>query len=183
MGRKYAIRSQEDFYFVTFTAVYWFDIFIRTEYKDIFVNSLKYCQKQKGLIVGAYCIMTSHVYLILGTEGKFPLGDIIRDLKSYTSRHIRKYMEHNPQESRKEWMVWMMQRAGKKNPKNKDFQLWQQHNHSIALTTNIMLDQRLDYIHENPVKAGFVEKPEDWIYSSTRDYCGKKGLIDIYFLD
>ena len=148
MGRKYAIRSQEQFYFVTFTVVYWLDVFIRQEYRNILIDSIKYCQKEKGLLVGAWCIMTSHVHLILGTDETSKLEDIIRDLKSYTSRHIRKYMENNPQESRKEWMLWMMKRAGEKKSNNKDFQFWQQHNHPIELSTKEIMLQRLDYIHK-----------------------------------
>ena len=183
MGRKYAIRDQSQFYFVTFTAVYWLDIFIREEYKSIFLESVKYCQKEKGLIVGAWCIMTSHVHMAIGTKGENKLEDIIRDLKSYTSRHIRKFIENSPHESRKEWLLWMMKRAGEKRSNNKDFQFWQQHNHPLELSTNDILQQRIDYIHENPVKAGFVEDAGDWLYSSARDYEGKKGLIDIYFLD
>ena len=101
MGRKYAIRSQEHFYFVTFTVVYSLDIFIRQEYKNIFIESVKFCQKEKGLLVGAECIMTSHIHLAIATKGENKLEDIIRDLKSYTSRHIRKYMTNNPYESRK----------------------------------------------------------------------------------
>ena len=182
MGRKYAIRSQDDFYFVTFTVVYWLDIFIRREYKEIFLESLKYCQREKGLVISAYCIMTSHIHLVLGTSGKVPLEDILRDLKSYTARHIRKYMEHNPEESRREWMLWMMQRAGVRNLRNKDFQLWQQHNHPVALVTNQMVEQKINYIHNNPVVAGFVARPEDWVYSSAVDYSGLKGMVDIYFL-
>lgn len=84
MGRKYAIRSQEHFYFVTFTIVNWLDIFIRQEYGNICIESMKYCQKEKGLIVGAWCIMTSHIHLAIGTKGQNKLEDIIRYLKSYT---------------------------------------------------------------------------------------------------
>ena len=182
MGRKYAIRNQEQFYFVTFTVVYWLDIFIRPEYKSIFLDSIKYCQK-KGLLVGAWCIMTSHVHMALATKGDNKLEDIIRDLKSYTSRHIRKYIENNPQESRKEWLLWMMGRSGRKKSNNNDFQFWLQHNHPIELSTNEILQQRLDYIHNNPVESHFVDNPTDWSYSSARDYEGKKGLIDIHFLD
>ena len=182
MGRKYAIRSQEQFYFVTFTSVYWLDVFIRQEYRNIFIDSVKYCQKEKGLLVGAWCIMTSHIHLILGTEGSSKLEDIIRDLKSYTSRHIRKYMESNPHESRKEWMLWMMNRAGEKKSNNKDFQFWQQHNHPIELPTKEIMHQRLDYVHNNPVEAGFVDQPSDWVFSSARDYEDQKGPIEISFL-
>ncbi len=77
MGRKYKIRDQEKFYFVTFTIVYWLDVFIRQEYRNIFIESIKYCQKEKGLLLGAYCIMTSHVHLALGTKGDEKLEDIL----------------------------------------------------------------------------------------------------------
>lgn len=83
MGRKYAIRNQEEFYFVTFTVVNWVDVFIRQEYREIFIDSVRYCQKHKGLLVGAWCIMTSHVHMALGTTGDHNFVDIIRDLKSY----------------------------------------------------------------------------------------------------
>ena len=183
MSRKYAIRSQEHFYFVTFTVVYWIDVFIREEYRNIFLESIRYCQQEKGLLVGAWCMMTSHIHLALGVKEGYALEDVIRDLKSYTSRHIRKYMQNNPYESRKEWILWMMKRAGKKKSNNKDFQFWQQHNHPIELSTNEVLQQRIDYIHNNPVVAGFVENATDWRYSSARDYEDQKGLIDICFLD
>jgi REP element-mobilizing transposase RayT len=183
MGRKYAIRDQDQFYFVTFTVVYWLDVFIREEYRSIFLDSVRYCQQHKGLQVGAWCIMSSHVHMAIGTTGQEQLEDIIRDLKSYTSRHIRKYIENSPQESRKEWLLWMMERAGKKKSNNNDFQFWQQHNHPTELSTNEILQQRLDYIHNNPVEACLVENPGDWLYSSARDYEGRRGLIDIYQLD
>ena len=88
MGRKYAIRDQAQFHIVTFTVVNWIDIFIRNEYKDTFVESVRYCPREKGLLVGAWCVMTSHIHLILGSDGTMPLHDIIRDLKSYTSRQV-----------------------------------------------------------------------------------------------
>ncbi|MGD1839598.1 MAG: transposase [Thermonemataceae bacterium] len=182
MSRKYAIRSQNHFYFVTFTVVHWIDVFIRNEYKDIFLESIRYCQKEKGLIVGAWVIMTSHIHLIVGIEEDHQLADTIRDLKSYTSRHIRKYIQHSPQESRKDWMLWMMERAGQKLSNNKGFQFWLQHNHPIELNSNEKLKQRVDYIHQNPVEAGFVEEAQHWKYSSAMDYCGEKGMIDLYLL-
>ena len=76
-----------------------------------------------------------------------------------------------------------MERAGKKNTNNINFQLWQQHNNPVELSDQKVAWQKLEYIHQNPVKAGFVEKPEGYLYSSARSYYGMKGLIDIYFLD
>ena len=85
MGRKYAIRSQEGLHFVTFTVVYWLDIFIRDRYRNVFYESIEYCQKNKGLNVHAYCIMSSHVHLIISANASNKLSEIIRDLKSFTS--------------------------------------------------------------------------------------------------
>ena len=183
MGRKYAIRNQEGVHFVTFTIVYWLDVFIRDTYRNIFYESVKFCQRNKGLNVHAYCIMSSHVHLIISTNGTNSLSEIIRDLKSFTSRHIRKALESDTTESRKEWMLWLMKRAGSKNERNKDFQFWQQHNHPIELSTNEMIDQRLDYIHNNPVEAGFVEEAHHWQHSSAMDYSETgKSRIELLFL-
>ncbi|MDW7693724.1 transposase [Flammeovirgaceae bacterium SG7u.111] len=185
MSRKYKINDQELPYFVTFTVVNWIDVFIRSEFKDILLQSIKYCQENKGLKVHAWVIMTSHAHFILGTSGDKKLEEIIRDLKSFTSRHIRLLLEDKRfvGESRREWMLWMMKNAGLKNSNNKDFQLWQQHNHPIEISSEELLHEKLEYIHDNPVAMGFVESGEHWLYSSARDYYGTgKGLIDIEFL-
>jgi putative transposase len=80
-------------------------------------------------------------------------------------------------------MLWMFERAGKKNPRNKDFQFWQQHNHPIELFDNAIMEQKLDYLHNNPVEAGFVEKPEDWLWSSAGAYAeARPSLIELIFV-
>lgn len=182
MGRKYAIRDQLSVHSVTFTVVNWIDIFIRDHYKEIILSSLKYCQENKHLQVHAYCIMTSHVHLIISvSEGN--LSDVIRDFKSFTSRQIKELLQDKTNaESRREWMLWMFKRAGKKNKRNNSFQYWQQHNHPIELSTNEMIDQRLDYVHNNPVESGFVFKAEDWVWSSARQYAGEEGDLMLSYL-
>jgi hypothetical protein len=85
----------------------------------------------------------------------------------------------NPQESRKEWLLKMFEEHGNANSNNSKFQFWQQDNHPVELSDNEMIDQRLEYLHNNPVEAGIVEKPEDYLYSSARDYCDIKGLIPL----
>jgi putative transposase len=147
MSRKYKFRNQEKLYFVSFSVVYWIDVFIRNEYKDELIESLKYCIEKKGLELYAYCIMTSHVHLIIGTSGENKMEAILRDFKSYTSGKIKKLIKDHPQESRREWMLWLMERAGTKNSNNKDFQFWQQHNKPIELYDNQIMQQKLDYIH------------------------------------
>ncbi|UKT65921.1 REP-associated tyrosine transposase [Pedobacter mucosus] len=182
MSTKYKIRDQEQLYFVSFAVVYWLDVFIRNEYKEVLLDSLRYCQKEKGLEVYGWCIMTSHVHLIIVTTGK-KMEDILRDFKSHTSTQLRKMIKNNQQESRREWLLWMMERAGNKNSNNNGYQFWQQDNHPIELWDNYMKEQKLDYLHENPVKSGFVSKAEDYLYSSARDYCGEKGLLEIKLIE
>ncbi len=185
MSRKYKIGDQEKPHFVTFTVVNWIDLFTRYEYKNIFLESVRYCQKNKGLEVYAWCIMTNHIHMILGTTGINKLENIIRDMKSFTSRSIRKLLENwEGGESRREWMFQMMLKAGIENGNNNDFQLWQQHYHPIELSTNYLLEQKLNYIHNNPVDSGFVESPEMWLYSSARDYYGTgKGELELIFIE
>lgn len=178
MSRKYKFFDQQQAYFVSFAVIYWIDVFTRKRYNDILVESLIFCQKEKGLILYAWCIMPSHIHLIIGTR-KEPMQNILRDFKSYTSRSIQKEIKMHPKESRKKWMVQMMMNAGMNNGNNKDWQFWQQSNHPIELSSNSIIDQKLEYLHYNPVSAGYVESPEHWLYSSAKDYYGRKGLLDV----
>jgi putative transposase len=181
MSRKYKFGDNDKLYFISFAVVYWIDLFIRKEYKDILIDSWKYCQKEKDLEIYGWCIMSSHVHMIVGTKER-PLDKIVGEMKSFTSRSLRKAIEEHTGESRKEWILWMMKRAGLKNGNNKDWQLWQQHNQPIELLTIEMFYQKLQYTHYNPVEAGFVEHEEDYWYSSARDFHGKKGLIELSYV-
>ncbi len=180
MSRNYKIRDQEKLHFVTFTVIKWIDIFIRTTYKDIIVDSMNYCVENKGLEIYGWCIMTSHVHLIIGTSGDNRLENIIRDMKRHTSKALLKAIQENPKESRKDWLLWMFEKAGKRNPNNEQFQFWQQHSQPIELNSNFLMDQKLNYIHNNPIEAGIVSKPEEYKYSSAFDYSGGNGLVKIH---
>ena len=81
-----------------------------------------------------------------------------------------KTIEENVQESRREWMLWMFERAGKKNSNVKNRQFWQQDNHPIEIGSLKVFEQKLKYIHQNPVESGFTTDPIDWKYSSARNY-------------
>lgn len=176
MSRKYKFRDQAATYFVSFTTVNWIDVFTRRVYKDLLIDSLNYCVETKGLIIYGWVIMSNHVHLIIGTDD-MNLQDIMRDLKKYTSKSIVAAIKENPQESRKEWMLKMFRNAGEQNPNNQKYQFWQQHNKPIVLNNVEILEQKLNYIHENPVKAGFVDCEVDYPYCSARDYSGEKGFV------
>jgi putative transposase len=172
MSRKYKIRDQEKVHFVTFTVIDWLDVFTRVEYRNIFLDSIRYCQLHKGLELYAYCIMSSHVHMIIGRDGKDGLDEIIRDIKKYTSVKIKEAIKNNPQESRRELFTWLFEKAGKANSNNTNMQFCQQHSHPVELVTDEMLEQRLEYIHRNPVLAGLVLSPEHYLYSSAINYAG-----------
>ena len=182
MSRKYKFRDQDQLYFVSFAVINWIDLFIRNEYKQIMLDSWKHCQLNKGLEIYGWCIITSHMHMIIGSNQN-KLEDIMRDMKRHTSEKLKEAIKSNPQESRREWLLWMMERAGQKNSNNANFQLWQQDNHPIELYDYKILHQKLDYVHNNPVEAGFVENPEDYLFSSARDYYGLPGLMDILLVD
>ena len=176
MSSKYKFRDHEKLYFITYTVINWLDVFIRNEYKKIMLDSWKYCVENKGMELFGWCIMTSHVHMIIGSHGD-PMDAIMHDMKIHTSKELRKEISDNTSESRKEWLPPMMKGH------NKNFQFWQEGNHPIELFDLKIAHQKLDYIHRNPVVSGIVENPEDYLYSSARDYYGKKGLIELTLLD
>ena len=114
MSTKYKFKDPDKLYFVSFAVVYWIDRWVRNEYKDILLDSWKYCQANKGLELFAWCIMTSHVHMIIGPHGD-KLENIMRDVKRHTSSALKKAIQTHPAESRREGLLWLMGRAGKKN--------------------------------------------------------------------
>jgi len=126
--------------------------------------------------------MTSHVHMIIGTRDE-KMQNITRDLKKFSYKEIINVIKNNPSEYRKEWLLWMFERAGKRNNNNKKYQFWQQHNQPIELNTNAKMEQKLDYLHNNPVAEGFVDETYEYKYSSAIDYSGGKGLINVEIID
>ncbi|MDF0716487.1 transposase [Muricauda sp. 334s03] len=169
MSRKYKFHNPEAAYFVSFATVYWIDVFVRQEYFNVLEESINYCRLEKGMEVFAYCFMPSHVHLIFRSTVGNPSG-LMRDFKGYTSRKLISTIAENPQESRKEWMLEMFQRAGEVKSNVQQYQFWQQHNKPIELWSDGVIQQKISYIHNNPVEAGFVTDPMDWKYSSVRNY-------------
>lgn len=179
-GDSYSITDQNEMHFTTFTVVDWMDVFIRHRYKLIVVEGLNYCIKNKGLEVYAWCLMTSHMHLIIRAKEGYQLSNIIRDFKKNIATKIILSIEKAP-ESRREWMLERMINAGKKDARITKFKFFQESNHSVILYNHSpnIFDQKLDYIHNNPVEEGIVEYPEEYLFSSARDYAGKKGLVEI----
>jgi len=182
MPDSYVIKDQSGVYFLTFQVIAWVDIFTRKRYKDIVVDAFNYCVEHKELQVHSWCIMSNHVHCILSSKTG-TLSNAIRDLKRHTSKLILLSIAEE-QESRREWMLYQFKIAAQQHVRNNDYQFWTHENHAVYIDNGIknMLETKLKYIHNNPVKEGIVEIAEYYLYSSARDYTGTKGLVNVTLL-
>ncbi len=178
MSRNYKFYNPEGVYFISFAVVEWLDVFTRVEYKKIIIDSLHHCQKEKGMEIFAWCLMSSHVHLIFRSVGEQKPELLIGDFKRFTSKAIVKAIIENPQESRKEYLLEQFRKAGNQSSNVNKYQFWRHDNHPIELWSNKVIDEKIDYIHYNPVEAGLVSRSEDYLYSSAADYAGEKGMLD-----
>ncbi len=178
MSRKYKFHNKEGVYFVSFATVYWIDVFVRELYCSIIVDSLNFYCREKGMEIFCWCIMPSHIHLIFRDSNNEP-EKLLGRFKSYTSKALQTEIAQNNLESRKAWMQWMFERAGALTSNVKAGMFWQHHNKPIELWSIDVIEQKVHYIHQNPVTAGFVLYPEHWKYSSAVDYSGGKGVVDV----
>jgi len=182
MSNAYKFLNPDGMYFVTSTVVGWIDVFTRAEYRKILLDSFKYCQGKKGLEIFAWVLMTNHFHWVARAKQGYELQDILRDMKKYTSRNILKAIAENVQESRRDWMLYLFKRYGTYNSNNKQYQFWQQDNRPIELWHPEVVQQKIEYIHQNPVRSGLVDDAINYPYSSARSYSGKHGLLEVMLI-
>jgi REP element-mobilizing transposase RayT len=168
MSHQYRVRNHEEIHFVTFTIVDWIDVFIRPSYKQLIIDSFIYCQKNKGLEIYAFCLMTNHLHLLVSARSPVRLPDIVRDFKKHTNKQIIKLIKEE-NESRRDRI--------------QNYKVWRDGYHSIECDREDILFQKLDYIHDNPVRAEIVSYPEHYIYSSAINYAGERGLLEVTLLE
>ena len=182
MSEAYTFRNKEGIYFTTDTIVFWIDLFTRNELKEIIVASLKHCQREKGLLIHVWCLMPSRLHMLISSNSH-DLSATMRDFKKYTSKNLVEWIETSYTESRKEWLPDKFIFAGKGLKRIKDHKVWQDSSHPVECERmGGMLEQKLQYIHQNPVVAGIVAEPHHYLYSSALDYSGSKGLLEISFI-
>ena len=160
-------------YFVTFAVNSWIVLFDKRDNAMIVVDNLRYCQNKKGLLIYAWCLMPNHVHMVIQANGKQSLPEILRDFKSYTSKKlIERFKKVNNIRSRHHLSFF------RKEVKS-GYRLWQNHNKPIELWSNHVIDQKINYIHNNPVKAGLVERQTDYELSSAKAFAGENGLLEV----
>ena len=177
MSTGYKIDEQGGLHFVTFQIVKWIDIFTRKIYRDIVIDSLRFCQSNKDLEIYAFVVMSNHLHLLL-KSGKSDLSNTIKEFKSFTAKQILKAIDTET-ESRRDWILNLFEFSAKQHKRNEKYQVWTHENHAEYVYSNPFMDSKINYIHDNPVRAGIVEKAEEYLYSSARNYAGLKGVLDV----
>jgi len=158
-------------FFVTTTVVEFAPIFSCGEqYYDILVGALRYVLREHRAPLLAYVLMPNHIHLIPAMPVGESLSDLMRDFKKFTSTKIRIQL----QRERQRGFVEILRRNAEQVERKKQqrFKLWMDRFDDIVIHDDAMLVTKVEYIHNNPVKAGLVSAPEEWYYSSAADYLG-----------
>jgi REP element-mobilizing transposase RayT len=176
MRSRYKISEAESPHFLTCTIVGWLPVFTRIKYLEIIISSLTFCRQQKGLRLHAYVILDNHLHLVASSDN---LSLVMRDFKRHTAKEILAVAR----EENKLWLLKQFEFLKGAHKTKSQHQVWQEGFHPQTITTEDMLRQKLDYIHYNPVRIGVVDHPEDWCYSSARNYLGREGILEIDLLE
>ena len=178
MGQAYRVNDQNAIHFLTLTVIDWMDVFTRKEHKLVITESLNYCVRNKGLIVHGWVLMSNHMHLLARAQEGSEMSAILRDFKKFTSRNVRELIE-TPIESRQHWLLDRMSFRARHEKRVDEFKLWENGNHAVWVESAHFLEQKLNYIHQNPVRQMFVGEPQHYLFSSAIDYYGGKGLVDL----
>ncbi len=168
---QYADPTQP--HFLTCTVVEWLPVFTRQEAVQILFESWRYLQDNQGLQLYGFVVLENHLHAVAQAEN---LLSTWNRFKSYTARRIIDLLRTH----RAEALLKRMRLTSKAMRGDREYQFWQEGSHPQVIDGTTMLRQKLDYIHLNPVKRGYVDKPEHWRWSSARNYAGDKGSVEVF---
>ena len=173
MGRSnYKILEGTAPHFLTCTIIRWLPLFERSDLATIVLDSLRFLQREKRIVLFAYVIMKDHLHLLASSND---LSKEVGELKSFTARKIIDTLKTQNSSQ----LLDMLRRAKLQHKRDREFQVWQEGSHPQGIQGNEMMRQKIEYIHNNPVRKGIVLEAVEWEYSSARNYAGQKGLIDV----
>jgi putative transposase len=174
MGRsRYRVYDEKAPHFLTCTILNWIPLFTRPQTSDIILEALRYRQAQDGWKVYGYVIMENHMHLIVQSEH---LSAELPRFKSFTARKLIDYLTENHIDH----FLWQLAFFRKQHKQDREYQLWEEGSHPQRIENEAVLRQKLEYIHHNPLRRGYVDKAEHWRYSSARNYAGVAGLLPVY---
>lgn len=182
MSTKYKFHNPDGAYFVSFAIVNWYNLFTQEVYFNVLIDCVNYLRKHKGMELYAYCFMPNHVHMVFGSKTGEP-SNLMRDFKGYTAKQLIEVVKANPNDNRKDLIIGMFKKAGRFKSNIKNYQVWQHESHPIEVYSKKFVRQKVNYIHKNPVVAGLCRFPEDYIYSSARNYAEKQIVMEIDMMD
>lgn len=169
---RYKILQNDLPHFLTCTVVHWVPVFTHPEAVTIILDSLRFLQKEERLCLYAYVIMDTHLHLVASSVN---LSKEIGDFKSFTAHQILDWLRIQQQ---KDYLL-QFSLQGRRFKKDREYQLWQEGSHPQQIHDCDMMRQKIEYIHNNPVRRGYVDKATDWRYSSARNYAGVPALLRV----
>ncbi|MDZ7798159.1 MAG: transposase [Patescibacteria group bacterium] len=181
------INIENHAYFVTSKVYYNLEIFVYNKFCQMLINNFKFYRKAKNFKLLGYVIMPNHLHTIIWPQGKNSISDIMRDFKEFTAKQIIKSLNHRealaPRPELSKYIartglgtgsspskILKCFKKGAKNINNQNYKVWQSRNWIENIFSIKFLKQKLNYIHNNPVRAKLVKKPEDYKYSSFKNY-------------
>ena len=173
---RWKIIEDINLYFITTTIVEWQYVFVNIPLFEVLIESMKHCVANKGLHIHGYVLMPNHAHYLVSAEPANHLSDIIRDYQRYTSHRITELLEAGNQKE----TLSVFRMAANQDGRGNTYKVWQEGFHPMAIESEKFFQEKLEYIHQNPVRKGFVEEPEQWKYSSARNYLlGDHTIIDV----
>ncbi len=169
---RYRIVETEYPYFMTCTIVGWLPVFVRPQAVEVVLDSWSYLQQNREFKLLGYVILENHLHLIASSP---ELSKDMQNFKSYTARRIIDFLKQKSSET----LLRQLKSEKLRHKTDSEYQVWQEGSHPKQIRNYDVMRQKLEYLHYNPVKRGYVDDPTHWRYSSARNYIGKKGLIDV----
>ena len=160
------IKEQNSAHYLTFRVEQGIDVFTLLEYKEMVLESLKFCQKNKGLIIYGWAILSNTLHLIVRAKTPNKLSDVVRDFKKFTSSKIIQKIKSNKFDKRKNWMVWIFKTKASEVQRNEIYKFWENPNSPVLIESELHFKDVLLKIHNLPVLMGIVKNPEDYVFSS-----------------
>lgn len=169
---RYVILEPDKPHFLTCTVVEWLPVFTRPDAVQILLESWTYQRANDGLRLFGYVILENHLHFVAQAPR---LDKCLSSFKSYTAARLIETLKAH----RVERLLARLRLAKRAHKRDREYQFWQEGSHAELIFSEAVMREKLEYIHQNPVKRGYVDLPEHWRYSSARKYLGQSGLIEI----
>jgi putative transposase len=166
--------DENSLHFLTLVVLDHVEVFIKDKYFDVILNCLRYCQKNLGLLLYEFVIMKDHLHLIIAAQKGYELSKIVSSFKKFTTGEMLKLLKQD------DFLIYQLILDSERKKQRNDSQFWRQGNWPKLIVSPEFLDQKINYIHDNPVRKGYVVNQEDWKYSSARNrILGDSSLIEV----